>query len=438
MPGNQGGADGVRKRLLLISHVNPVTRRSGQQQRVYYSLVALRKHFHVTFVGFAAAEECERLSKELLPLCDAVELLPSAYARTRMSKGWHRLAGWFYQRRTGLKFSNYVIGKVELTAARLAPLVARCQYDLAVFEYFHTAEAAGWLRQRGIPCVLDMHNILWQSFARQLEGRGISGEAKARAVARYRSAEEAAWHQYEGLIAISEGERDYVRSRLVMGQQLFYAPMGIPLECWPYLWSPVEPRRVGYYGGLGSPHNAQDARRCYERIMPEVWRTFPEAELWLVGSNPPEDLRALAARDPRVKVTGFVENVQSVLSKISVLLCPFTGTYGFRSRVIEAMALGVPVAASPDAVYGMALKSGAGLFLSESDAGLATAARQLLSRSDFAATHSRAAREQIERNYSFASTYGRLAAELFAFVGVRGVRRTKSGREISAAMVDKD
>jgi len=70
-----------------------------------------------------------------------------------------------------------------------------------------------------------------------------------------------------------------------------------------------------------------------------------------------------------------------VLKTITVLLCPFTGTYGFRSRVIEAMALGIPVVATPDAVHGMDLTIRKGEkigIVGPSGAGKSTVAQLLL------------------------------------------------------------
>ena len=104
--------------------------------------------------------------------------------------------------------------------------------------------------------------------------------------------------------------------------------LGLPPE-------PARPHRIAYYGGFGSAKNRASALRCVTQIMPIVWKKWPLAEIWLVGSNPSDDLRALQ-RDPRVRVTGFVDDVQSVLRTMTAVLCPWEGTWGFRSRLIES------------------------------------------------------------------------------------------------------
>jgi polysaccharide biosynthesis protein PslH len=193
-------------------------------------------------------------------------------------------------------------------------------------------------------------------------------------------------------------------------------PMGISLTEWAYRWQPSDPPRLMYYGGISSRHNQEDALRCAKRIMPLVWADMPNAELWVVGANPSKDVAALA-RDGRVRVTGYVESIADLLATATAVVCPWTGTYGFRSRLIEAMAVGTPVVASADAVYGMGLVEGEGLFVGESDKDLAVAAVRLLRSSVLATDMSRRARSAVESKFGFAATYGQLPKILLELSG---------------------
>lgn len=397
----------------MISHVLPFPGSSGQQQRVRYTLAALRKYFHVTFVFPVRPEDEEEMREALKPYCDEALLLPSAYSDSLAAKVWHRLTAYRFALRTGLRLSNYFLGQVEFSPARLASLLPLERFDCALFEYWHATEAARMFAARGIRCVLDMHNILWQSYKSDLAFvRNVPAFWKRRAVGKYKRLEEAAWKQYSGIIAINREEWSYVRPRLAEGAGLFYTPMGVDLAQWPYCWSPVQPPRFAYYGGFRGYHNRVGALKCAQEIMPEVWRKCPQAELWLVGSNPPESLQMLSA-DPRIQVTGFVESVPEVLSNVLAVLCPWSGTYGFRSRLIEVMALGVPVVTSPDALAGVEFTNGKGVLSAESTGEFAAQALRLLEDPDFAARQSRHAREQIETLYSFENTYGALASDLY-------------------------
>ena len=133
--------------------------------------------------------------------------------------------------------------------------------------------------------------------------------------------------------------------------------MGIELKKWEIKRNIISPLRVGYYGGLQSTHNQNDALKCYNKIMPIVWETFKNTQLWIIGSSPPINITNIPAIDDRVHVTGFVEDVKNILSTMSVVICPWEGVYGFRSRIIELMALGIPIVTSREAVEGMGMES---------------------------------------------------------------------------------
>ena len=234
-------------------------------------------------------------------------------------------------------------------------------------------------------------------------------------VARYRKREERAWRAFDAIVAINEDEQAYVKEHVPSEVPVFHAPMGTDLSKWTYLWSPARPARVAYYGALGNSHNQRSAMQCYREIMPSVWEHHPDAELWLVGSKPSDELLNLT-KDPRVVVTGFIEDVKETLSSMTVVLCPWKGTYGFRSRLVEVMATGVPVVASPDAVAGMGMEEEAGLFLATSSLEFAHFANALLSTSSFAQEQSLKAREQTERLFSLESTYHRMTRELLQWL----------------------
>lgn len=398
-----------RPRLLVISAVRPYPGGAGQEQRVRNKLLAFREHFETAFLIPLPLSEHDEARQRLAGLVDEAILLPSRYLAHPARRLAYRLAATAHALATGLKTSNYLVGHVELgPGPLLAALDQHKKPDLVVVEYWHPAASIPHLQALGLPCVLDMHDFLWRSYERQLAVKTLPESWRRWQVRRYRRREEAAWKLFDALITINREEHEAVRKQLP-GKDLFYAPMGTDMDFWSYGPEPASPPRIAYFGALANAHNQRSARRCAEEIMPQIWRHQPDVELWLVGSRPPEDLRAIAEREPRVRVTGFVEDAPALLRTMRLVLCPWEGTYGFRSRLVEVMALGVPVVASPDAVDGMDLRENAGLFLAD---GEEMAARALAILAGDPAEHGRAARQQVEDVYSFAATYGRLSGEL--------------------------
>lgn len=405
-----------RAHLLVISHVYPFPGAAGQQQRVRAKLKAFRELFDVTFLTIAENTQLSNVQKGLLEYCDEAIVLPSRYRQSQLHRVLYRTAGIPYCAYTGLKFSNYRIGKLEFPPARIARAVPdMTRYDCVVYEYWHAVDSVSVFQANAIACVLDMHDILWKSYERQLGSSSrLPGIWRKHALARYRTQEVAAWRRFDALLAINDAEYQHV-VEMFPGKTVFNAPMGVDLQLWPYSWAPTTPPRIAYYGALANPYNQQEALRCYRQIMPRIWEVCPQAEFWIIGSNPPDYLKALPGVDSRVHVPGFVEEIQSLLKTVTVVVCPFEAQFGFRSRLIEVMALGVPVAATPDAVYGMNMNDGHGLFLADTDDALAQYCLRLIGQPDWAQQQSRMARRQVEERFGFDTTYGQLARDLYEF-----------------------
>jgi len=405
-----------RPHILIISHVLPFPGNSGQQRRVAHKLKALRGPFHTTFMTVADSQSIQWTREQLLDYCDDAIVLPTNYPDNIFVRAFHRFVCVFYSLYAGLKISNYIIGCLEFTPERIKAAVSSRSFDCVLYEYWHASRSTSVFRDKGIPCILDMHNILWQAYERDMSDQpALPGWWKRYGLRQYKRREEDAWECFDGLITINKEEDRYVRSVVSGGKRFFYGPMGIDLNSWPYSWKPQEPARIAYYGSFESSHNQRYAMRCFRQIMPEVWSKFEHAELILIGDNPPRAIRALSS-DPRVEVTGHVEDMQKALSNVSVVLCPWEGTYGFRSRLVEVMAVGTPLVVSPDAIYGMGLDTDKGIFTGETDQELARGCIHLFRNPEFAKEQSRLAREQVEEHFSFDATYGRLAKEILAFV----------------------
>lgn len=397
----------------MVSHVPPVPSTAGQRQRVKHTLEALRREFDVTFITSA------RNLDEHPDIVDHADSVRTVGA-TRLPlprQVLQRMGGEAFALRTGLKRSNYDIRQL-FGAENLATVIDPSAFDLAFVHYWHAVDAVSFFQEAGTPCVLDMHDILWRARGSQLRERRFVPASWARVQERrYRVAEEHAWRAFDGIVAINDEERREAAGVVGQAVPVWYAPMGVHLESWRYGHDPSDPPRLAYYGGLNTPARESAVVQCVDEIMPAVWDRHPDCEFWVVGANPTPKIVRLGD-DPRVRVTGFVDDPASTLASMWGLLCPFSGQFGFRSRLIEVMACGVPVIGTPDAVYGMGLEMNDSLLLHDSSAGLAEASLEVLADRKDALRRGRLARAQAE-NFGFEATYGTMAGELAAFAEVR-------------------
>ena len=111
-------------------------------------------------------------------------------------------------------------------------------------------------------------------------------------------------------------------------------------------------------------------------VLDRVRERHPGCRLTIVGPHPPDDVRALA--DDRTTVTGEVADVVPHLRRAAVVAAPLRLGGGMRVKVLEALAAGKAVVATPLAVEGLGVTSGRQLEIADDDAGLALAIERLL------------------------------------------------------------
>ncbi len=401
--------------MAVVSHVLPFPPTSGQHQRVRYFLELARRDFETVFVGIAPPRSLDESRAALEELVDEVRLLPTRSSTSAPVRVGIGLAARGYGALTGTKPSNFEVGVIELSPARVGRALAGRRVDIAVFHYWHAGAAASALGQRGIPTVLDMHNVLAWSRQAQLDNSRVPEPVRGWMTDRYARAEERAWNRFDALVAINAHESRHVRSRVSV--PVFDCPMGVDLRAWPYRWRDPGRVRLACYGGLGGDRGRAETQSLARVVMPRIWQSNPEAELVIVGANPGPEVALLAA-DPRVEVTGFVDDPGAVLAGCSFAVIPFRGRYGFRSRVVEMMATGVPVLCTTDTVDGMGLGHDQGIMTAPDVPALAELASAIAGAADLAPNSELARSTAVER-FGVEATYGNLFSDLRSWDRVR-------------------
>jgi glycosyltransferase involved in cell wall biosynthesis len=141
----------------------------------------------------------------------------------------------------------------------------------------------------------------------------------------------------------------------------------------------AEHPRLAFLGDLHNPIYRDAAAYLCRRILPRVRRQLPAAEALIIGPGEARFLRGLALL-PNVHVTGYLPGFgfQSALAEAQVVVCPLRADAGFPVPVVEAMACGKPVIASPVVVNGLGLRPGAPILAAERAAEFAHRAVSLL------------------------------------------------------------
>ena len=100
-----------------------------------------------------------------------------------------------------------------------------------------------------------------------------------------------------------------------------------------------------FSGNMGYPPNINGAEYLVHKIMPLVWKEKSGAKLIIAGSTPSARVKSLSS--DRVWVTGWVDDIRHLYARSKVFVAPMQIGTGLQNKVLEAMAMHLPVVTSP-------------------------------------------------------------------------------------------
>ena len=137
----------------------------------------------------------------------------------------------------------------------------------------------------------------------------------------------------------------------------------LPLEQIPYhlagadRGSPAEGEKLIFVGTMDYSPNIDAVRHFAQDIFPLIRKKFSRSVFEVVGRRPAKSVRRSSQIDG-VRVVGEVDDVRAYLVRADVSVAPMRIARGVQNKVLEAMAVGVPVVATPPAIEGIEVRDG--------------------------------------------------------------------------------
>jgi glycosyltransferase involved in cell wall biosynthesis len=218
---------------------------------------------------------------------------------------------------------------------------------------------------------------------------------------------------YRRVVVVSTQDRDELLG-IKPALPIEVIPNGVDLAYFQAQNMQREPATLLFVGNYEYEPNVDAALRLAREILPQVQAAIPAAKLWLVGNAPTPAVQALASES--VMVTGRVEDVRPYLAQATVFVSPLRLGAGIKNKVLEALAMGCPVAATPLSVDGIAVRPGEEALIDES---LAEPVIRLLHDVTLQQRLAEQGRQLIEAHYSWAQVADRYE-QLYADVQGEG------------------
>lgn len=167
--------------------------------------------------------------------------------------------------------------------------------------------------------------------------------------------------------------------------------------------SAAEPGHLVFTGMMDYYPNIDGCEYFVREILPLIRERVPEVRFSIVGAKPTSAVERLA-QEPGVTVTGWVDDTRDWLKRASVAVAPLRIARGIQNKVLEALAMGLPVVGTTSATQGVEGTPGTH-FLVEDDAGkMAQEIIGLLESPERATRLGAAGRSFVEERYDWERT----------------------------------
>ena len=152
------------------------------------------------------------------------------------------------------------------------------------------------------------------------------------------------------LAFVSWRDREFVMGQPPAGEVV---PIGVDHQFWQRKGPLSQSKTLIFTGVMNYAPNDDAATYLIDRVLPIVRRAVPEIEVLIVGRDPSAALKSKAHEHDGVDVTGFVDDLRPYLERAVIFAAPMRFGSGVQNKVLEAMAMQVPVVTTPIVAAGL-------------------------------------------------------------------------------------
>jgi glycosyltransferase involved in cell wall biosynthesis len=170
---------------------------------------------------------------------------------------------------------------------------------------------------------------------------------------------------------------------------------------------PAGRRDILFVGSMDYHANIEAALEFAGDVWPAMRLSHPDFRFVIVGRDPPQQVRDLAAQ-PGIVVTGTVDDVRPWYRSAFAVVVPLRTGSGTRLKILEAMAAGVPVVSTRLGAEGLDVRNNENILLAETAAEMRLAVDLLSQSPERWQTLAAAGHALVEGEYDWKSLGARL------------------------------
>lgn len=260
-------------------------------------------------------------------------------------------------------------------------LIAACRqgkYQVIIFESLYLCGVIPQLREvlPSAKLIYRAHNVefkLWDLYGAQkggLKRAYFKGQSE-----RIKKWEKEVITKADGVLTVSDVDRDILMQRFGQGEKMITIPIGIPKSDLIPLETEDKPFIIGFLGGLDWRPNRDGVDWFLSHVWQEVYQFNHGNIIFMIAGKC--EARDKRTKFPEVQFLGEIDRSDSFLKNIDVLVVPLRSGSGTRVKILEALSLGVSICSTNLGAEGINVKDGEHLMIVEDKASWSAAIKAL-------------------------------------------------------------
>ena len=385
-------------KILFLSQRVPYPPNKGDKLRSFNEIKYLSRTHQISLACLTDNEADLRHAQELRAYCSSVDIVTLSPLRSRINA---MLALFSAQPLTCAYFFSPDLQ--ELVTRKLREEV----FDLIMVYCSSMAQYVDKVNH--IPKVIDFVDVdseKWQQYAHYAPfPQNLIYRIESR---RVRSYEAKLARTYQHCFLVSEKECKDFRNLVVASETVTPILNGVDLEMFQPASEPYNPHVLVFTGAMDYFANVEAVLYFVREILPLIQSQIPDLMFYVVGSNPAHEISVLPKTHPNVIITGFVDSVRPYVVNAAVFVAPMRIARGVQNKILEAMAMGVPVVTTSLGFEGISAIPGRDLFVVDDPKSFAHFVVQLIQDDKMRLETSANARRIVEDNYDWSRNLGTL------------------------------
>lgn len=344
-----------RPNVLYLVHRVPYPPDKGDRIRAFHLLKYLSQYANIHLACLADEPVPAETLSALSRYCTQVAVVPVGKWPRRLRALQSLLAG-----RTATEGAFYAPSLQDT----IRQWQARTRFDLVLASASSMVPYCRLPELRSVPAVIDLVDVdsqKWLDYA--AASRGPSAWLYQTEGRRLRELERTLPSWARSVTLVSEAETSLYRGFASPGA-IHAIGNGVDLDYFHPV-PPAEELSCVFVGALDYRPNVDGACWFCREVWPSVHQQHPQARMYLVGRQPAPAVRRLAEL-PGVELVGQVPDIRPYQTRAAVAVVPLHIARGVQNKVLEALAMGKAVVASPQALAGLRAEPGVHLLTASS------------------------------------------------------------------------